>query len=367
MQGCVLVRYGEIALKSDQTRKWWNKILLDNMKECLDKNNIPYSSIEVLLGRFIVYTDSSLEASNALKNVFGIKSLSPALKMEANYEAIKEKALELSKNRGKKFRVSARRITKEFSMTSNDVNETLGAYIKDQLDLEVSLLKYDFEIGIEFLEGYAYLFTERIEAFGGLPLGVQGEAICLVSSGIDSPVAAWLMMKRGCKVDLLHFKITEEGYKKYLKIKERLQKFSYGHEIKDYIIDGVPYLANTKKKLSENKKEKWVCIFCKRRFLQEAERICQEKGYLAIITGENLGQVASQTLKNLSLLDSTVKLPVLRPLLAYDKQEIVDIARIINTYEISKEKEPKCPFTPLYPMTAGSMEELETIERMLWD
>ena len=367
MQGCVLVRYGEIALKSNQTRKWWNKILLENIKECLGKNKISYSSVEVVLGRLIVYTDNSTAASIALKNVFGIKSLSPAIKIEADFELIKEKSLEISRDKGKKFRISARRITKEYSMTSNEVNEVLGAYLKDKLDLEVSLLQYDFEIGIEFLEGYAYIFTERIEGFGGLPLGVQGEAICLVSSGIDSPVAAWLLMKRGCKVDLLHFKITEEGYQKYLKIKERLQRFSYGHEIKDYIIDGVPFLAYTKIKLCEIKKEKWICIFCKKRFLQEAERLCEEKGYLAIITGENLGQVASQTLKNLSVLDSTIKVPVLRPLLTYDKQEIVDIARIINTYEVSKEKEPKCPFTPLYPMTAGSVEELESIEGSLWE
>ena len=367
MDGCVLVRYGEIALKSDQTRKWWNKTLLENMKDCLEKNGISYSSISITLGRFIVYTEDSYNASIALKNVFGITSLSPAIKMESDFEMIKGKALELSRNKGKKFRVSARRITKEFSMTSNEVNEVLGAFLKENLNLEVSLSNYDFEVGIEFLEDYAYLFTERIEAFGGLPVGVQGEAICLVSSGIDSPVAAWLMMKRGCKVDLMHFKITEEGYQKYLKIKENLQKFSYGYEIKDYIVDGIPYLSNTKEKLCEKGKEKWVCIFCKKRFLQEAEKLCNEKGYLAIITGENLGQVASQTLKNLTVLDSTVKVPVLRPLLTYDKNEIVEMARVINTYKISKEKEPKCPFTPNYPMTSGSVEELESIERMLWD
>ena len=367
MEGCVLVRYGEIALKSDQTRKWWNKTLLSNMKDCLEKNNISYSSITVVLGRFIVYTEDTKNASIALKNVFGITSLSPAIKMEADFEKIKEKSLEMSKDMGKRFRISARRITKEFPMTSNEVNELLGAYIKEKLNLEVSLTKYDFEVGIELLEDYAYLFTERIEAFGGLPVGVQGDVICLVSSGIDSPVAAWLMMKRGCKVDLMHFKITEEGYQKYLKIKENLQKFSYGHEIKDYVIDGTPYLSNTKKKLHEQGKEKWVCIFCKRRFLKEAEKVCNEKGYLAIITGENLGQVASQTLKNLALLDSTVKVPVLRPVLTYDKNEIVEMARIINTYKVSKEKEPKCPFTPNYPMTSGSIEELESIERMLWE
>ncbi len=367
MEGCVLVRYGEIALKSDQTRKWWNKTLLENMKDCLEKNNIVYSSISVVLGRFIVYTEDTKNASIALKNVFGITSLSPTIKMEADFEKIKEKSLELSKDKGKKFRVSAKRITKEFPMTSNEVNEVLGAYLKEKLDLEVSLLNYDFEIGVEFLEGYAYLFTERIQAYGGLPLGVQGEVICLVSSGIDSPVAAWLMMKRGCRVDLMHFKITEEGYQKYLKIKEKLQNFSYGHEIKDYIIDGVPYLSTTKQKLCKKGKEKWVCIFCKRRFLQEAERVCNEKGYLAIITGENLGQVASQTLKNLTLLDSTVKIPVLKPVLTYDKNEIVEMARVIGTYKISKEKEPKCPFTPNYPMTSGSKEDLEGIERMIWE
>ncbi len=366
MEGCVLVRYGEIALKSDQTRKWWNKILLNNMKDCLEKNSIPYSSIKVTLGRFIVYTDDTVKASDALKNVFGLASLSPAIKIEAEFETIKEKSLELSRGKGKKFRVSSRRITKEFPMTSNKVNEELGAYLKDTLELEVSLTEYDFEMGIEFLDDYAYLFTERVEAYGGLPIGVQGEAICLVSSGIDSPVAAWLLMRRGCKVDLMHFKITEEGYQKYLKIKKMLEKFSYGYEIKEYLIDGVPYLSETKKKLCEKGKDKWVCIFCKKRFLKEAEKLCQEKEYLAIVTGENLGQVASQTLKNLILLDSSVKVPVLRPVLTYDKNEIVEMARKIGTYEISKEKEPKCPFTPNYPVTTGTKEELESIERSIW-
>lgn len=367
MDDCIIVRYGEIALKSDQTRKWWNKTLLENMKDCLEKNNITYSSIDVKLGRLIVYTKEKKEASIALRSVFGITSLSPAVRVEADFEKIKDKCLELSNNKGKKFRVSTRRITKEFPMTSDKVNGALGAFLKEKLDLEVNLTNFDFEMGIEFLDGYAYLFTERIKTFGGLPIGVQGKVICLVSSGIDSPVAAWLLMKRGCQVDLMHFKVTEEGYKKYTKIKEILQKFSYGHEIKDYVIDGVPYLSNTKQKLCEKGKDKWMCIFCKKRFLQEAERTCNEEGYLAIITGENLGQVASQTLKNLVLLDSTVKVTVLRPVLTYDKNEIVGMARIIGTYEISKEKEPKCPFTPNYPMTSGSAEELHNIEMMIWD
>ncbi|MDX9799001.1 MAG: tRNA uracil 4-sulfurtransferase ThiI [Bacteroidales bacterium] len=361
MDYCVLVRYGEISLKSDQTRKYWNKILVNNMRDCLEKNGIPYSSINIVSGRFIVDTDNSSEAAIALKDVFGIKSLSPALRIKQDIELIKKKSLEISSGRGKKFRVSARRITKEFPISSNEVNELLGACLKDSLNLEVSLKNYDFELGIEFLEGHAYIFTERIDAFGGLPIGVQGEVICLVSSGFDSPVAAWLLMKRGCKINLLHFKITDEGYQKYQELKEILQKYSYGHEINEFVIDALPYLTQTKEKLCDMGSEKWTCIFCKRRFLQEAERICREKGYLAVITGENLGQVASQTLKNLTILDSTVKVPVLRPLITYDKEEIIDLSRIINTYEISKEKEPKCPFTPKYPITNGSVEDFDNL------
>ena len=365
MEGCVLVRYGEIALKSDQTRKWWNKILINNMKDCLEKNDVSYSSINIVSGRFIVHTDKFNEASFALKDVFGIKSLSPALRIEQDIELIKKKSIEMSIGAGKKFRVSARRITKEFQMTSNEVNEMLGAYLKDSLNLEVSLKNYDFELGIEFLEGYAYLFNSKIEAFGGIPIGVQGEVICLVSSGFDSPVAAWLLMKRGCKINLLHFKITDEGHKKYKELKNELQKYSYGHEINEFVIDALPYLSKTKTKLCDVDSEKWTCIFCKRRFLQEAERICKENGYLAIITGENLGQVASQTLKNLTILDSTVKVPVLRPLLTYDKEEIIDMSRIISTYEISKKKEPKCPFTPRYPITNGNVEEFERVNERI--
>lgn len=361
MEDCVLVRYGEIALKSDQTRKWWNKILVNNMRGCLEKNDIPYSSIKIVSGRFIVHTNNSYEAAIALKDVFGIKSLSPALRIEQDIERIKKKSLEMSSGMGKKFRVSARRITKEFSMTSNEVNEVVGAYLKDNLDLEVSLKDYDFELGIELLEGHAYLFNSKIEAFGGLPIGVQGEVICLISSGFDSPVASWLTMRRGCKINLLHFKITDEGHQKYEELKQILQKYSYGHEINEYVIDALPYLTKTKAKLCGKDSEKWTCIFCKKRFLQEAERICRENGYLAIVTGENLGQVASQTLKNLRILDSTVKVPILRPLLTYDKEEIIDLSKQIESYEISKRKEPKCPFTPQYPITNGDIEEFEDI------
>lgn len=147
MDDCILVRYGEIALKSDQTRKWWNKTLLENMKDCLEKNNISYSSIDVQLEDLLYIRKRKKEASVALKNVFGITSLSPAIRMETDFEKIKYKCLEISNNKGKKFRVSARRITKEFPMTSDEVNGALGAFLKEKLDLEVNLTNFDFEMG----------------------------------------------------------------------------------------------------------------------------------------------------------------------------------------------------------------------------
>lgn len=372
MFNVVIVRYGEIGTKSRQTRRWFENILMNNIREALLSEEIDFKKVEAKHGRILVRTNRAKEATEVLTRVFGIVSLSPAMEVDAELEKINRTALKLFRKKKRelnlekpKFRVTARRITKEFPLKSPEIQAKVGEYILENEDSEVNLHEYDIEVGVELMEGKAYIFVDKIRAWGGLPIGTQGKVVALLSGGIDSPVAAFLMMKRGVEVIPVHIYMGEKTLEKVRKIWNQLKKYHYGGKA-ELIVVKPQNREEMLKKIKELGKEKYTCVLCKFMMVKHADRIAKEFGAKGIVMGDSLGQVASQTLENMYIVSQASDLPIYRPLIGLDKEEIVDIAKKIGTFELSTLPEDEIPFIPKHPVIRGSWEEFRKIYRAIF-
>lgn len=348
----LIIRYSEIGLKSPFVRKEMERLLISNIRETYLNEGVHFTNIIKRASRIIAYT-SDVRAKEVTRYIFGIKSYSPSLEVEADIDAIKRTSLRLARAESGSFAVRAQRVTKNYPMTSIEIAREVGAFIKETTGRPVNLRSPDQEIIIEIIERYAYITDEKIRGYGGLPVGSQGKVVALISGGIDSPVAAWLMMKRGAQIIPIHFRKTEEEERCFRRIVLALRKFSYGAEAEPIIVEHGSILA----KYQEYGVREWICLLCKRRMLVMANRIAKDHGANAIVTGDSLGQVASQTLQNLEVESRCLEKPILRPLIGMDKEEIVKIAKEIGTYEISISHGVKCPFAPKKPKTRGKWNE----------
>ncbi len=372
MFNVVIIRYGEIGTKSRQTRRWFEDILINNIREALVSEGIEYKKIKAKHGRIIVKTNKALESVEALKRVFGIVSLSPAMEIDAELDKMNKIAMKLFRKKKRelglenpRFRVTARRITKDFPLKSPEIQAKVGEYIFENEENEVDLYNPQIEIGIEIMEGRAYIFVDKIHAWGGLPIGTQGKVVVLLSGGIDSPVAAFLMMKRGVEIIPVHIYTGEKTLEKVRKIWNQLKKYGYGG--KGELIVVKPENRNRIiEKLREMGKENYTCVFCKYMMVRHADRIAREFGAKGIVMGDSLGQVASQTLENMYIVSQASDLPIYRPLVGMDKEEIVRIAKEIGTFELSTLPEEEIPFIPKHPIIRGSWEEFRKLYRAVF-
>jgi thiamine biosynthesis protein ThiI len=402
----IIIRYGEIGTKSKTTRKRFEVILKKNIKMTLKKHNIE-SEVEILHTRLLLTVDKGSidKALELLRKIPGIVSFSPCLECDLNIEDIESFSIKVfedeitpyaninnnnnnnnnnknnknsnNNNRTITFAVKTQRIKKQFNMNSMELSRHIGGVIINEfdkiknkikneknlnIDLKVNLKNPDISVGIEIIDK-AYIFTKRIEGVGGIPVGTQGKVLVLLSDGIDSPVASYLMIKRGCNAIFLHLKISEEGLKKTEKIFNVLNDYDYTSKliVKDYKEE----LQDIKSNLERIGKEKYTCIFCKKTMLKIAEKYAKDLKCDAIVNGDNLGQVASQTLKNISVISNGTNYPIIRPLIGMDKNEIITIAKEIGTYKISTSKEVKCFAVPKYPITSADIDEVERIEEIL--
>ena len=366
--GLVLLRYGEIALKG-KNRVYFYRKLRRNLRKCLKANGI---SGEVWQEgeRIYLETEQVEAAVEAAQRVFGIVSLSPVQVVAAELEAITEEALALTKrmrlNEDRSFRVKVRRADKSFPLISPEIERRVGGQIAQATGAPVDLSNdAQVTVGIEIRPGQAMVFGERIPGPGGLPLGSQGRVVSLISSGIDSPVATWLMMKRGCGVVPVHFSTSPAQTEQVTAIVEALNRHSYGWRLKPIILSHQEVLAPTLEKLRALRGERWACLFCKRIMLSKAAEIAEEMDANAIVTGDSLGQVASQTLSNMEVISYGIEKPILRPLIGMDKTEIMDLARRIGTYEPSITEAHSCPFLPDRPLTQSTVAKLrELLDKM---
>ncbi len=370
----VVLRPGEISLKGGN-RRYFEKILRKNLRALLGKD-IP---IERLWGRFYLgpipgggeLGNARALAQKAAK-VFGVANTSPACRVETNEEAITKACIELmgqellpqKGTREASFAVRVRRADKTFPKRSMDFARSLGGTLIDAFpQLRVDLDHPMIPLGIEIRPEGSFIFLEQFKGAGGLPVGCEGRVLCLLSGGIDSPVAAWQMMKRGCRVDLLHFDsrpfIGEGSLQKVRRLAHSLNGWQGRTRL------GIVEFSEIQTKLRDLPKEGYRTILYRRFMLRIAERIARERGNGALVTGDSLGQVASQTLENLHVVAAASEgLPIFRPLIGFDKEETMALARKIGTFEISIEPFDDCCtlFQPEQPVTRGKIEVAERLE-----
>ena len=354
MQVLILIRLAsELTLKSSRTRSSFTRRLVQNIKDCLESAGIKHR-VTVEWGRAYVRADSPAAVA-ALTRVFGISSVSRVEEVvAAALDTIVERGLELFRDRvrGKRFAVRARRAG-EHTFRSKDVEIKLGAALLP-FSAGVDLTNPEVVAHVEIRQKQAYLFSSRAEANGGLPLGVEGRALTLISGGYDSAVASWLLLKRGVEQDYVFCNLGGEAYERAVVqvAKVLADEWSYGTRPRLHVVDFGPPLDELKAKVRQNY---WQVVL-KRLMYRAASSIGSTTGAQVIITGEAIGQVSSQTLSNLTAIEPATDLPVFRPLVGFDKEEIIAHARAIGTAALSEQVKEYCAIAPGHPVTGTTAE-----------
>jgi len=351
----VIVRYGEISLKG-RNRSLFEQKLRKDLAWFLRRGGHAFSEIEVERGR--IYIRGTRDVPD-LKMVLGIVSYSPAVEIPRNYELLKKETARFFPEikRSRDFRVSCQRIAKDFSPDSMGIEREIGTLIEENTGTPVRLKDPGFELHIEVGHRHLYLFSEKVRGFGGMPVGSAGMLVSLISGGIDSPVATFLMMKRGVLPLLLHFANSPSETAKVARLRDRLQEFAAGEEIRLIVIPREELFLGKYAGLFNTRHEPYVCVICKYRMHKKAAEIARQEGALGVITGDNLAQVASQTLRNLRASRSGASLPIYSPLIAFEKSETMALARQIGTYELSIAEAEGCT-PPRNPKTGVEWERL---------
>jgi thiamine biosynthesis protein ThiI len=367
----IIVRYGELALKSTGVRNWYEKILMKNIASMLDSRDIPYSQIRREWGRIFIETTDA-RAAKAAADVFGVVSTSPALAAEPTLENAASVCASLAKDlvlEGESFAIRARR-SGNHPFSSADIGRNCGDAVWSALEKEgkhprVNLSSPDKEVFVEMRQNLAYVYLETFKGVGGLPLGTQGSMVVLMSGGLDSPVAAWLMMKRGVMIIPVYCNNSpyaeSAARERAFDCIRQLQKWAAGHQFKTYEIPHGPNL----RAFIDICNRKNTCLLCKRMMYREAYEVMKKEGASGIITGSSLGQVASQTAANMYAEIYQLAIPIYHPLIAFDKTEIIDIARKIGTYDISSQPAGICAAVPERPEIGASYDLIVLEERKM--
>jgi len=372
----ILIHYNEIALKG-KNRIFFEQKLANNIKFAL--KNIS-AKVSRLPGRILAEVSDEAAAMAVLGNIFGISSYSPAISVKTDLEAIKNGAAEIIKNQAgpfdgtqgaergrtrKTFKIETRRAWKQFSLDSMAISREVGAYILDNSRFKVDVKKPDITVEIEVLKERSFIYCGRMRGAGGLPVGTAGRVLVLISGGIDSPVASYYAMKRGCEADFIHFhsypytdKASIEKVKELIKI---LGKYQSRPRL--YLAPIVDFQKDTVKKTESRLR----VILYRRLMYKVAQAVARKSNLKALVSGDNLGQVASQTLENMGTIGNGIELPILRPLVGFDKEEIIAVAKKIGTYDISIEPHGDCcsVFLPQNPATKTILSEIFKEEKKL--
>ncbi len=337
MKEVMVVRYGEIALKGKNIGVFQKKFV-KNIKKSLIK--VPTADVFDHHGRVYVHYEKETYDSvvSALSKVFGIVSISPSVRVDNSIEAIKEAALGTilrlqAEENIKSFKIQTKRVNKGFPMKTPEINQEVGGYVlENSKGLHVDVHKPDVMLTFE-IRNVTYMFSKTIQGLGGMPYGSAGKGLLLLSGGIDSPVSGYLMARRGLELEAIHFHsypfTSERAMEKVVELGRKLTEYTIN--LKIHKIN----LLDIQTAINHNCPSEEMTILSRCFMMKIAERICEDTGCKCLVTGENMGQVASQTLEGLTVTDSMTHLPVMRPLIAYDKNEIIDIAKQIDTFETS--------------------------------
>ena len=370
MYNILIVKYGEIGVKGKNRYIFENK-LIKNVKNILK----PIGKFNVYkeYGRIYVDLDGYdyEEVVEEVKKVFGIVGVCPAVRAEKDYNLLKELALKMLEEKieqgYKSFKVDSRRGDKDFKLTSQEMSLDIGGYlvshVKDKIAVDVR--NPEVKIHCELRQNHVMVYSDTIPGYGGLPLGTNGRAMSLLSGGIDSPVASWMVAKRGMELECIHFHsypfTSEKSQEKVRDLAQILAK--YCGRVRLHKVN----MLEIQKSIGLNCKDEEMTIISRRFMMRIAERVAESRHCDALVTGESIGQVASQTIQGLTCTNASVKMPVFRPLIAMDKTEIIEVAQKIGTFETSILPEEDCctVFSPKKPVTKPKLDRIEKSENKL--
>ena len=367
MINTILLRYGEIHLKGTN-RPFFERLLVQNIKAALQGYGCNVFRGD---GRFYVNgfrPEQQEEVAERVKNVFGLYSISPAVECEKELETIEKTLVDLLKENEKttgSFKVRAKRSDKHYPLASLEICREVGGYLLTQFpELTVDVHHPDFFVDVEIRE-QAYVYIESIPAVGGMPVGSNGRAMLLLSGGIDSPVAGYSIAKRGVELEAVYFHsfpyTSERAKMKVIDLATIMSR--YCGPIKLHVVNFTPIQTA----LYEKCKEEQITVLMRRMMMRVAEGLAQRQKALALVTGESLGQVASQTIQSLNATNAVVSMPVFRPLIGFDKVDIIAKAREIGTYDTSILPYEDCctVFVPKHPVTKPRIRDMEHSEKLL--
>ena len=356
MRQLILVRYGEIYLEG-LNRPYFMRALVSRVKQAVR----PFGGRVWLHDARIFISDmNDMDGCmQAVSKVFGVHSLCPAVEMEKDdFNAICDQAVRMMQGLRGSFKVEARRADKRYPMTSPEINMQMGGYILERCpDLHVDIHTPEHVMNVE-IRDMAYLYVRVLEAVGGMPVGTNGRATLLLSGGIDSPVAGWMIAKRGVQISAVHFHsypyTSDRAKEKVLDLARILSESCCG--IRVHVI---PF-TKIQMEIHEKCPEEYTTLIMRRFMMRIAQRVAEKEHAEALITGESIGQVASQTMQALGTTDSVVTMPVFRPVIGFDKSEIIEVAEKIGTFETSSLPYEDCctVFTPRHPATHPKMEKI---------
>jgi len=362
----IVTHYGEVSIKG-RNRPTFLRALARNVQEAL--SDYGETSLEMLSGRFLVGVPSDISWSQLeerLRGIFGLANFARCVEAPHDLDAMKQVVSELLHARTfASFRITARRAFKELPFHSIELQQALGAHVLGTHATRVDLHDPELIVHVDIVPRRALIYAEKIPGAGGLPSGISGVVLGLLSGGIDSPVAAYRMMKRGCRVDFVHFHsypfLDRTSQQKARQLAQILTRHQYAArlflvpfgEVQQQIVGTVP--------------APYRVVLYRRYMLRIARELAQQSGAEALVTGESLGQVASQTLQNLRVIEAASTLPVLRPLIGMDKAEIMQEAVQIGTYTISIQPDQDCCtlFVPRHPATRSVLADIELAEQAL--
>lgn len=370
MYNIISISLGEIVLKG-KNRGYFERKLMEQIKAVTNK----FEGVKVFRDQGKIFVESNNEKDiseilEKIKKIFGIVQISPCIKVEKDIEIIKEKTIDIFKHIKSKqnvhtFKVATNRTDKRFPIKSMELNSLLGGIIlKNFDDIKVDVHNPDVLIYVD-IKSDCYIYSEKIKTLGGLPVGTNGKGLLLLSGGIDSPVAGYLMAKRGVEVQAIYYHTypftSERTDEKVKKLAEKISE--YCGKIKLHSIN----ILDVYKSIKSNCSEKESTILARRFMMRIAEKVAEENDIDVLITGENLGQVASQTVKSISVINEITGLPILRPLIGMDKTEIIEIAKQIDTYETSILPYDDCCsiFSPKHPVTRPKLNDIRKSEEYL--
>jgi len=362
----VVVHYDEIGLKG-KNRPYFEDLLMRNIKQALE--GLGPIDTQRLYGRLLVSLKEECPwdlIGERIRRVFGISYFARVFESPCDLNLLKERLREELPDAGyESFAIDTKRSDKTFPLPSPEINRDLGSFVQAETGKRVDLTHPDLRISVEWLHDRVLFFFDRMRGPGGLPVGVSGRVVGLISGGIDSPVAIYLMMKRGCSVVFIHFHsfpFTNRASQR--KVMDLARELNRSRQVSRIYL--VPF-ADLQKEVAATTPASYRIILYRRFMLRLAEAIAGREEAGAIVTGDSLSQVSSQTLSNLRTIEEAVRIPVIRPLIGFDKKEIINLAQEINTYSVSiQPHDDSCMFLmPRQPFTRSTSEELRKVEKDL--